>query len=55
MTTGTRRRCRQPFCPVYFITITAKVPETEIVVHPYSGQAGAIGAPLCGLDGRSRR
>lgn len=32
--------------------ITSKVPDSEIVVHPYSGEAGAIGAALCGLDWR---
>jgi predicted CoA-substrate-specific enzyme activase len=27
--------------------IAAKVPDAEIAVHPYSGEAGAIGAALC--------
>ena len=30
--------------------ITGKVPEAEIAVHPYSGEAGAIGAALCVLE-----
>ena len=30
--------------------ILSKVPEAEVVVHPYSGEAGAIGAALCALD-----
>jgi len=30
--------------------IRHKVPEAEIVVHPYSGEAGAIGVALCALD-----
>jgi predicted CoA-substrate-specific enzyme activase len=30
--------------------ITAKVPGAEIVVHPYPGEAGAIGAALCALE-----
>ncbi|MFO1270325.1 MAG: BadF/BadG/BcrA/BcrD ATPase family protein [Rubrivivax sp.] len=30
--------------------IGAKVPGAEIVVHPYSGEAGAIGAALCARD-----
>jgi len=37
--------------------ITSKVPDAEIVIHPYSGEAGAIGAALCAADdarGRSR-
>ena len=25
-------------------------PDAEVVVHPYSGEAGAIGAALCALD-----
>lgn len=35
--------------------ITGKVPEAEVVVHPYSGEAGAIGAALCAADWRARR
>jgi predicted CoA-substrate-specific enzyme activase len=39
--------------------IRSKVPDADIVVHPYSGEAGAIGAALVSLDwwnagGRSR-
>jgi len=30
--------------------ILAKVPEAEVVVHPYSGEAGAIGAALVAMD-----
>ena len=30
--------------------IRSKVPDAEIVVHPYSGEAGAIGVALCALD-----
>ncbi|HEX2136060.1 MAG TPA: hypothetical protein VHG30_09180, partial [Microvirga sp.] len=30
--------------------ITAKVPEAEILIHPHSGEAGAIGAALCALE-----
>ena len=26
------------------------MPDAEIVVHPYSGEAGAIGAALCAVD-----
>jgi predicted CoA-substrate-specific enzyme activase len=30
--------------------ITGKVPDAEILIHPYSGEAGAIGAALCALE-----
>jgi predicted CoA-substrate-specific enzyme activase len=30
--------------------ITSKVPNSEIAIHPYSGEAGAIGAALCAHD-----
>jgi predicted CoA-substrate-specific enzyme activase len=30
--------------------IRSKIPDAEIVVHPYSGEAGAIGVALCALD-----
>src|SRR5262249_18968066 len=30
--------------------ICAKVPGAEITVHPYSGEAGAIGAALCAME-----
>jgi predicted CoA-substrate-specific enzyme activase len=33
--------------------ITSKVPNAEIWIHPYSGEAGAIGAALCGLESYS--
>jgi predicted CoA-substrate-specific enzyme activase len=32
--------------------ITSKVPDAEVVLHPYSGEAGAIGAALCAGDAR---
>jgi hypothetical protein len=32
--------------------ITGKVPDAEVVLHPYSGEAGAIGAALCAGDRR---
>jgi len=31
-----------------------KVPDAEVVLHPYSGEAGAIGAALCAGDWRKR-
>jgi predicted CoA-substrate-specific enzyme activase len=34
--------------------ITRKIPEAEIVVHPYSGEAGAIGAALCAIEWQGR-
>ena len=34
--------------------IRGKVPEAEVVLHPYSGEAGAIGAALCAADWRER-
>jgi hypothetical protein len=30
--------------------IRSKVPDANVVVHPYSGEAGAIGAALCAAD-----
>lgn len=30
--------------------LRARIPDAEIAVHPYSGEAGAIGAALCALD-----
>jgi BadF/BadG/BcrA/BcrD ATPase family len=30
--------------------ITGKVPDAQIMIHPYSGEAGAIGAALCAAD-----
>ena len=35
--------------------ITGKVPDAEVVLHPYSGEAGAIGAALCAGDWRGER
>jgi predicted CoA-substrate-specific enzyme activase len=32
--------------------ITSKVPDADVVLHPYSGEAGAIGAALCAGDWR---
>ena len=34
--------------------IVSKIPEAEVVVHPYSGEAGAIGAALVALEWRER-
>ena len=34
--------------------IRQKVPDAAIVVHPYSGEAGAIGAALCAIDWSAR-
>lgn len=31
--------------------IKSRVPNAEVVVHPFPGEAGAIGAALCALDG----
>jgi len=45
---GTHRNLAVVKAQVDFIR--QKVPEAEIVVHPYSGEAGAIGAALCALD-----
>jgi predicted CoA-substrate-specific enzyme activase len=33
--------------------LTSKVPDADVVVHPYSGEAGAIGAALCAGDWRA--
>ena len=35
--------------------IRSKVPDAEIVIHPYSGEAGAIGAALCAQQRRRER
>jgi len=32
--------------------IRGKVPDAEVVLHPYSGEAGAIGAALCAAEWR---
>jgi predicted CoA-substrate-specific enzyme activase len=45
---GTHRNLAVVKAQVDFIT--AKVPDAEIVIHPYSGEAGAIGAALCAID-----
>jgi predicted CoA-substrate-specific enzyme activase len=45
---GTHRNLAVVKAQVDFIT--GKVPNAEIVVHPYPGEAGAIGAALCALD-----
>jgi predicted CoA-substrate-specific enzyme activase len=45
---GTHRNLAVVKAQVDFIE--SKVPDAEIVVHPYSGEAGAIGAALCAGD-----
>jgi len=45
---GTHRNLAVVKAQVDFIV--GKVPNAEIVVHPYPGEAGAIGAALCALD-----
>lgn len=45
---GTHRNLAVVKAQVDFIR--AKVPDAEVVVHPYSGEAGAIGAALCAGD-----
>ena len=45
---GTHRNLAVVKAQVDFIK--GKVPDAEIVVHPYSGEAGAIGAALCAGD-----
>jgi len=45
---GTHRNLAVVKAQVDFIR--DKVPDAEIVVHPYSGEAGAIGAALCARD-----
>ncbi|MEW5862325.1 MAG: BadF/BadG/BcrA/BcrD ATPase family protein [Pseudomonadota bacterium] len=45
---GTHRNLAVVKAQVDFIR--SKVPDAEIVVHPYSGEAGAIGAALCALE-----
>jgi hypothetical protein len=34
--------------------IHSKIPDAEIIVHPYPGEAGAIGAALCALEQRQK-
>jgi predicted CoA-substrate-specific enzyme activase len=45
---GTHRNLAVVKAQVDFIR--AKVPDAEVVVHPYPGEAGAIGAALCAGD-----
>lgn len=45
---GTHRNMAVVKAQVDFIT--SKVPDAEVVVHPYSGEAGAIGAALCVVE-----
>jgi predicted CoA-substrate-specific enzyme activase len=45
---GTHRNMAVVKAQVDFIR--GKVPQAEIVVHPYSGEAGAIGAALCAAE-----
>ena len=45
---GTHRNMAVVKAQVDFIK--GKVPDAEISIHPHSGEAGAIGAALCGLD-----
>lgn len=45
---GTHRNLAVVKAQVDFIR--AKVPDADIVVHPYSGEAGAIGAALCASE-----
>jgi predicted CoA-substrate-specific enzyme activase len=45
---GTHRNLAVVKAQVDFIA--SKVPDAEIVVHPYSGEAGAIGAALCAFE-----
>jgi predicted CoA-substrate-specific enzyme activase len=49
---GTHRNLAVVKAQVDFIR--GKVPEAEVVLHPYSGEAGAIGAALCAADWRER-
>src|SRR6266850_4599637 len=47
---GTHRNMAVVKAQVDFIR--GKVPDAEVVLHPYSGEAGAIGAALCAGDGK---
>ncbi len=49
---GTHRNMAVVKAQVDFIR--GKVPDAEVVLHPYSGEAGAIGAALCAGDWRKR-
>ncbi len=50
---GTHRNMAVVKAQVDFIR--GKVPDADVVVHPYSGEAGAIGAALCAADWRQAR
>ncbi|MGH7266085.1 MAG: BadF/BadG/BcrA/BcrD ATPase family protein, partial [Candidatus Rokuibacteriota bacterium] len=45
---GTHRNLAVVKAQVDFIR--GRIPDAEVVVHPYSGEAGAIGAALCALE-----
>ena len=47
---GTHRNMAVVKAQVDFIR--TKVPDADVVLHPYSGEAGAIGAALCAADWR---
>jgi predicted CoA-substrate-specific enzyme activase len=49
---GTHRNMAVVKAQVDFIR--GKVPDAEVVLHSYSGEAGAIGAALCAADWKSR-
>jgi len=49
---GTHRNLAVVKAQVDFIR--NKVPDAEIVVHPYPGEAGAIGAAICAIDWSKR-
>jgi predicted CoA-substrate-specific enzyme activase len=49
---GTHRNLAVVKAQVDFIR--EKVPDADVVVHPYSGEAGAIGAALCAIDWAAR-
>jgi predicted CoA-substrate-specific enzyme activase len=49
---GTHRNMAVVKAQVDFIR--SKVPDAEVVLHPYSGEAGAIGAALCAAEWRRR-
>ena len=48
---GTHRNMAVVKAQVDFIR--GKVPDADVVLHPYSGEAGAIGAALCAADWRA--
>jgi predicted CoA-substrate-specific enzyme activase len=49
---GTHRNMAVVKAQVDFLR--SKVPDADVVVHPYSGEAGAIGAALCAIDAYAR-